>query len=100
MTKEQLEKVLRSHKNIEVEGWIDPDEYGFSRKIAFTIRGVRYVIVWYCNLSYLYCGELRVVDFARVRLDSTYPDGYKLSLYMENEYGNVIALIPVEEYEN
>lgn len=39
MTQEQLEKVLRSNKNIEVEGWIEPDEYGFSRKIAFTIRG-------------------------------------------------------------
>lgn len=41
-----------------------------------------------------------MVDFVRIRLDNTYPDGYKLSLYMEQENGRIIALIPVEEYEN
>jgi len=103
MEKENLEKILNNNPLIDFEGWIEPDKYGFSRRCAFVIRGVRYIIDWHCNCSQLYCGELQVCSFDFITYDGCYPNRFKNSLNFNisgGMFGRPIAVIPVEEYDN
>lgn len=103
MNQESLEKILGNNTLINFEGWIEPDKYGFSRRCAFTVRGVRYIIEWYCNSSHLYCGELQVCSFDFITYNGCYPNRFKNSLNFclkDESFGRTIAVIPVEEYEN
>lgn len=96
MKKETVEKILKSTKYIQFNGWINPDKYNFSRTCSFTVRGVEYKIEWYCNYSTLYCGEMLVI-FDNFRISDTWPHHYKngLQFYRRKE---VCAVIPIEEY--
>lgn len=96
MKKETVEKILASSKYIQFNGWINPDEYGFSRTCSFTVRGVEYRMEWYCNYSTLYCGEMLLI-FDNFRIDNTWPHHYKDNLQFYRN-GNVCAVIPIEEY--
>ena len=89
--------LLKSIPQIEYLGYVNIDEHGFSRTIAFILRSVTYKIEWYSNISYLYVGEM-IVPFINVEHTDTYPHNYKSELRFtinkDNAYFPVI--IPVE----
>lgn len=95
LTKERVEEVLTSSPFITFNGWVDPDEYGFSRTAAFSVRGVDYKIEWFCNYSTLYCGEMEVL-FDDFRVDTTWPKHFKYFLQFYAD-GSICAVIPIEE---
>ena len=98
MTQEKLEQVLKSHHAIENVQWTNYDEYGFSRNITFTIRGAEYRILWYCNYSELFCGELCIVGFEYIDINGCYPNHFKNNLNFRKYGAGTIAVIPLEEY--
>ncbi len=96
MEKETVEKILKSSKYIQFNGWINPDQYGFSRTCSFAVRGVEYKIEWYFNYSTLYCGEMLTL-FDNFRISDTWPHHYKNNLQFYRR-GEVCAVIPIGEY--
>lgn len=96
MEKERVEKILKSSKFIKFNGWINPDEYGFSRVCSFEVRGVEYKIEWYCNYSTLYCGEMLVI-FDNFNISNSWPHHYADNLQFDRR-GETCAVIPIEEY--
>ncbi len=94
---ESVESMPNSSPVITGSGWINKDEYGFSRDYAFSIRGVRYVINCWANMGYLTCGEL-TIPFHNFRFTGTWPHHFKNELqFMYN--GKTCAILPLEEYE-
>jgi len=98
MKQEDVERIAKLSSKITDCKWINQDKYGFSREYQFTVRGVTYVIEWYCNYSSLFIGEVTVV-FDGLRYDGCWPDHFKNDLVFTYK-GNTIAVIPVEEWEN
>ena len=96
LTMEKLEKILESNDCIKAIGWINKDKYGFSRTYQFEVRNVVYEIEWWCNISYLYCGELFVL-FDEMRIDSTWPNHFKNNIQFYYQ-GKVCCILPIEEY--
>ena len=96
-TKENLEKVLNKNQ-IEVVGWTNKDEYGFSRKYKFVVRGVEYVIDWWCNVSYLTTGECQI-PFTDIEYSGTWPNSFRNNLVFKKA-GEIVCVLPVEEYAN
>lgn len=104
MTKEYLESVLKSHELIE--GLCEcPDKDGFNRAFEFTVRGVKYKIIWWCNTSYLHIGEA-FLPFGWLEISGTWPNGFKNNIQFadrvkEGQFDcpNTVAVIPLEEYK-
>lgn len=96
MKKEVVEKILKSSSFIKFKGWIEPNEYGFSRTCSFDVRGVEYKIKWFCNFSTLYCGEM-FLNFDDFRIENTWSHHYGKNLQFYR-YGSVCAVIPIEKY--
>ena len=93
-----VEKLGSLSPNIKVEGWVNKDDFGFSRDFAFEVRGQRYVLNIWANYSNLMCGELTVL-FDRIEFNGCWPDRFKndLRFYFK---GNIVAILPVDEWEN
>ena len=95
MTKEQLESAL-DHENVEGFAWVNADEYSFSRECEFYVRGVRYEILWYVNMSYLYVGEL-FLSFDNVFVSGNWPNNFAENIhFILND--EVVAVLPLTEY--
>lgn len=96
MKQESIDYISKLSKEITDCKWINQDKYGFSREYQFTVRGVTYVIEWYCNYSELRIGEVTVL-FNGIRYDGCWPDDYKNDLVFTWN-GNIVAILPVEEW--
>lgn len=83
-------------KDIKAIGWVYPDESGFCRDFEFEVRGQKYRINAWTNYSYLFCGEMFVI-FDDVEFSGTWPNHFNNNLVFTRR-GNIVALIPVEEY--
>ena len=70
-TKEKLENYLRKHGI--VGAWINPDEFGFSRKFQFELFGTKVLIDWYTNYSTIRIGGIADYWFDRIDDINTYP---------------------------
>ena len=69
---------------------VNHDDFGFSRKIKFTIYGIDYYITWFSNQSTLSIGDNKraaQIPFKYIGLDDTYPlvDGNR-SIEFSYEY--------------
>lgn len=97
MEKERVEDIAKWSNHIKSIGWINQNEYGFSRKWAFEVRGTQYIIEWWPNVCQLECGEL-IVLFDDVRWSGTWPNRFKNNIQFYYN-GKVCAIIPVESYD-
>lgn len=92
-----VEKLGGLSPNIKVEGWINKDDFGFSRDFAIEVRGQRYVLNVWANYSNLICGEL-VVLFDQISFNGHWPNRFKNNLEFRYR-GNIVAILPVDEWE-
>jgi hypothetical protein len=93
---EEIPHILSSHEQIKYEGFIAPDKDGFSRIVRFQIRGVTYEIKIFGDVSYLYCGEMRVL-FNWFTIDRAGLSGFKTYLWFYKD-DVTCAVIPLEEH--
>ena len=98
-TKEQLFDFLRKvAKNVT---WVDKDEIGFSRTVAFYVLGQSYRICWHHNLCSLFVGidteRPFQLHFDTIRTDTCYPcySGGNDNLTFEYN-GYTMAHLPLE----
>lgn len=89
---ESVEQVVKaiSHPTVEVRVL----EASFNRSIYFKVNSEEYLIEWWCNLCYLYAGDLLVI-FDTVKVDSTWPNRAKMNLQFYYN-GEICAIIPIE----
>ena len=92
----EVEKLPSLSKHISDCGWINHDEYKFSRQYKFSVRNVNYMIECWANMGYLYAGEL-VILFHSFTFADTFPNSFKnnLHFYCQDE---ICAVLPVEVY--
>ena len=95
LTREAIEKKLKSHNCIKSIGWVNEDEYGFSRTYRFKVRNVTYEIEWWSNISYLHCGEM-LIPFEEMQITGTWPHRFKNDIQFYNK-GHVCCILPIEE---
>jgi hypothetical protein len=95
ITIEKLDAVLK-HKNIEIIPNPNPEKY-FDRNRFFKINGQNFKIVWFCNTSTLFFGDV-LVRFVSVSQEKTWPNRAKMNLQFYDEHGDVCCVIKIEDY--
>ena len=93
---EELDKVL-THHAIYLDPVVEKDGE-FNRHRVFSALGEEYLIQWWVNIAYLFIGNVQIV-FDSVRVQGTWPNGFKNNLQFYNAAGNVVCIIPIEEYQ-
>jgi|SRR6056297_913917 len=87
-------KVLSSHPNIRYAKYEGSD---FSRTFAFSINDIFYSIMWYRNTMTLYFNGGCELKFTSFKLSGTWPNRARWNLQFENDRGQTVCVIPVEE---
>lgn len=99
MEREHLLRVLQSNNNINLLKYEITVEGKFNRIFEFEVRGITYQIEWWKNICYLLIGEVRIC-FYKVEINGYWPNRFKNNINFYDNEGGVIAIIPLEEYEN
>lgn len=60
------------------------------------MRGGRYEVEWYVNVSYLYVGELQI-RFDDLFITGTWPNNFKNNIHFIS-CGEIVAILPITEY--
>jgi len=107
--REELLEFLNNH-GVNAQ-FINIDNVGFSRTIAFTVYGINYEIEWYCNESTLKIGNhprSARIPFRYVYYDTTYPlvidnksigfayEKFKRESIFDREFRYEVFRIPIE----
>ena len=97
MTRDDILKVLQSHRNIISPKVIERNN-GYDRNMTFTIKGNQYRIEWWANIRYLFIAGGGQLPFDSVEVSSTWSNHYKCNLQFFNRDNTVAFILPIESH--
>lgn len=95
---DEIGEILGNDPDITCVGWIDPDEYGFSRNYGFRVDGnpQMYIIEWWANLSKLIVDDLEIY-FTTLEIVENVHDRKSIIFY---RFGEMVAFIRIKSWGN
>ena len=93
---ENLDMVL-NYPTITLNKTVAPEGSFFNRTREFEVNDILYRIEWWCNGSYLYCGNI-TVPFNSVCLKNTWPHNSKMNLQFYDADNQVCCVIKIDDW--